>query len=965
MAGETLLVKILIVVAVMALAGMSLAAGVTETLQQGMKGYSGCITRTIVAGRPAKIEEKGILPLRGSKHGFHVRFEMPANLAGKTLARARLELFLPAARKPNAFTELFCHEVTAEGETLKLDEQTDFDNGRRPGAVDSVELFAPPHEGWQHYPWLPLGVPKGGKWIAFNITPLAEKWLKNPSANRGVVIVPTDCPKEKFPSTWEIDIPSAAGRVPARRPRLTLELAPLKNDVLVGMTNGMVQILDRSTRFAYRGGYETSHKMSMAANELEGFQVVVYPMLADLKKVRFTWTDLKGAGGRKIPAEDVECFIEDWYKLRQTRDVDEIMFAGKRYEVPDPLLPAKPVTVRRHMHTPFYFRVRTRPETPAGSYRGTITLQAEKAKPTKLPLEVKVWPFAIPRKWNFHTVGQFIQGTCQKFHGADWGEKLRKKYYDFLIENRFAPTEQYSRILSPRQDLGGCLKRGVNTVYLSGNFNGTEDEMVQLSSAYEQVKKLGALDHALVYVGDETNKWDEMHRRADIVHARLPGAMVMIGGSVPRKELIGYVDIYDPIIGPSKTYGIEEKAADIVRQSQQRGEEFYWYVCVGPKYPYPNVMLEYPPVMGRVLFWMTWKYGVTGFEYYCYNIWHDWNFNADPAKRYPQVKWVADGWQKKTNISNGDGMLFYPGPISSLRFEAVRDGVEEWEAHQVLRDCVEAVRRRKHPSKYRALIAKAEKLLAVKDNIVASFRQYTTDPDELLAAREEVAELLGRFVPIVQDTEKWDAGAMRLHRAAEVRVAAQTALRRKMLRQRHLKACAATKVEPLAQAKWDALWPKRVLFSQDFEGPSRPEADWEGTIVSDNTPKGSKRALAGKTGNKYFARRIRVGMYYDNARAATTTWVKFKYFINKPLPVGVFVFDMTQSDNWAYTIDSPTVGKWTEVTLNVTELFRKKAGGRAKIRGGDAIDDVFVHAGKPGDKELRLLVDDVQLIGLD
>jgi hypothetical protein len=59
------------------------------------------------------------------------------------------------------------------------------------------------------------------------------------------------------------------------------------------------------------------------------------------------------------------------------------------------------------------------------------------------------------------------------------------------------------------------------------------------------------------------------------------------------------------------------------------------------------------------------------------------------------------------------------------------------------------------------------------------------------------------------------------------------------------------------------------------------------------------------------------------------------------------------------------VGKWTEVTLDVTRDFRKKGGGRAKIKAGDALDDVFVFAGKPGDKELKLIVDDVKLVGLD
>ena len=945
------------VVSAMMLVSAAAIGAETLILQQGADGYAGCTAKVILGAAQAQ-PDKSAFPLRGSKNQLVLRFDLPAKLAGKQLARARLGLFLPAAAKPNFFTELFCHELISDDGAI--DEKTDYDNGRRPGAVDSVELYAPPHAGWQHFPWLPLGVPEGGMWIEFNVTPLVAKWLADPKSNRGVRLMPADCPDKKNPSTWEIDVPLPEYQAkPELRPRLMLEFAPLEKPCLVGMTNGMVQVLDRSTRFGYRGRYETEYKLSMAANELEGFQVVVYPVLSDLKNVRFTWSDLKSPDGKTIPAADVEYFVEDWYKLRASRETDQVMYAGKLYEVPDPLLPAKPVTIRRHMHTPFYFRVRTRPDTPAGVYQGTITLAADGSGPTELKLEVKVWAYAIPEKWNFHTMGQFIQGTCEKFHGSDWGPALRKKYDDFLMENRFSPTEQYAKGLSPQPDLGDLLKRGLNTVYLSGNFTGTDAELAQLKADCEKVRQLGALDYALVYIGDETDKWDQMQRLADLVHAHLPGAMVMIGGSKPRPELIGYVDVYDPLISSaSKVYGFTEQDVSEIKASQQRGEEFYWYVCVAPSYPYPNVMLEYPPAMGRVLFWMTWKYGVTGFEYYCYNIWNDRNFNADPAKRYPNAKWNADGFERG-KVTNGDGMIFYPGPITCLRMEAMRDGIEEWESHQLLRDCAEGLRNRKNPQKHKGLLTQAEKLLAVKDEIVSSFTQYTTDPEQLLAAREELGGLLAKAVSMVQNTEKWDTGAMRLARSAEVRVAKQTALRRKMLRDRHLAACEKLKVQPLAQEAWDALWPKRMLFRQDFSGPAGQEYDWDGDVVQDNVPPGSKHALLGHTKDKAFARRIRVGMYFDNARATTHTWVKFQYFINKPVPIGVFVFDMNKQDNFRFSIHEPVVGKWTEAVIKVAS-----PGGRG-IQPGDSLDDVFIHAGKGGDTELKLYAANVELIGLD
>ena len=42
---------------------------------------------------------------------------------------------------------------------------------------------------------------------------------------------------------------------------MVLEFAPPAKPYLVGMTDGMVQVLDRSTRFGYRGGYATEYGM--------------------------------------------------------------------------------------------------------------------------------------------------------------------------------------------------------------------------------------------------------------------------------------------------------------------------------------------------------------------------------------------------------------------------------------------------------------------------------------------------------------------------------------------------------------------------------------------------------------------------------------------------------------------------------------------------------------------------------
>jgi hypothetical protein len=252
-------------------------------------------------------------------------------------------------------------------------------------------------------------------------------------------------------------------------------------------------------------------------------------------------------------------------------------------------------------------------------------------------------------------------------------------------------------------------------------------------------------------------------------------------------------------------------------------------------------------------------------------------------------------------------------------------------------------------------------MIAVNDSIAAGQTEITRNPKEIRRYRRRLGDLIVEALESVNHLEKWNAGAMNLARAAEVRRAKETRTLRNMLRLKHLAACQELGVDPLTDNEWLALWPTRRLFFQDFE----TDADWDGSIETQNTPEGTGRCLAGEFSGKYYARRTRVGIYYNHARAATNTWVKFKYYVNRPGRLTVMVFDLTQKDNYHYRIDRPVVGQWTEVALNVTEDFKRNDGSDAKVDAGDAIDDIFILGGARDDKGMQLFVDDVELIGQD
>jgi hypothetical protein len=173
------------------------------------------------------------------------------------------------------------------------------------------------------------------------------------------------------------------------------------------------------------------------------------------------------------------------------------------------------------------------------------------------------------------------------------------------------------------------------------------------------------------------------------------------------------------------------------------GKEVWLYVS-GPSPPYPTLAIDYPAMAYRVLPWMCWKFRVSGLLYWCVNYWTT-NPYLDP---------MNTPWGQ-----NGNGALYYPGPdgpVSSIRLEVLRDGMEDYEylalldalVRRVKADAVLAAR----PSVRDALGA-AERLLAVDERLVESMRTYSKDPNLLDQQRRAIAEAIEALGEIVAGTD--------------------------------------------------------------------------------------------------------------------------------------------------------------------------------------------------------------------
>ncbi len=179
------------------------------------------------------------------------------------------------------------------------------------------------------------------------------------------------------------------------------------------------------------------------------------------------------------------------------------------------------------------------------------------------------------------------------------------------------------------------------------------------------------------------------------------------------KDLIGAIDVWVP--------QLNYLHADYAhyQERQKAGEEVWFYTCVYPQGEYANRFLEQPLIKTRLLHWINFRYGATGYLHWGYNQWT----SDDPFTHTTRPHGGPP------YLPAGDAWIVYPGengPLDSIRFEAMRDGIADYELL-----CQRAEKDR--PA--------AQELAA---RLVLDFDRYNTDIQAFRAARRALLKALSR-----------------------------------------------------------------------------------------------------------------------------------------------------------------------------------------------------------------------------
>ncbi|MCL6519991.1 MAG: DUF4091 domain-containing protein [Armatimonadetes bacterium] len=497
-------------------------------------------------------------------------------------------------------------------------------------------------------------------------------------------------------------------------------------------------------------------KIDAVRNEYESAQLVVTP---DRNIENLTVKVSQFTGPSKV-APRVEAHFVGYVHIEKgtPETPPEYLITQAPSDIPDVLLEAKSVSVKASQNQPIWFTIYVPKNAEPGIYRGEITIEADSTK-VNTPLEVKVYPATLPDERTLYLTNWFSHSNIAKFHGLEmWSEpywKMLEAYARCMAEHR------QNVVITPIMDLIAVhydssgnrtldfsrfdrwvelfKKAGVIGTIEGGHLGGrseweakdfdahwpriynpdgsikpnpkiktTSEEEQQFLSWFmpalqKHLEEKGWIGIYIQHLADEPIPANAESYKKLSSWVREFAPKLRIIDACTANEIAGAIDIWVPL--PQHF----ESHVKFFRERQALGEEVWFYTCLTPKGKYMNRLLDFHLIRTRLLHWLNFKYGLTGYLHWGFNYW----------RGDPYTDWQSD-W-----LPPGDSHIVYPGKrgsMSSIRLEALRDGVEDFELLKLLE--------KKHPRKARQIC----------NSVVRTMTDYTLDPSEFREARRRLIE---------------------------------------------------------------------------------------------------------------------------------------------------------------------------------------------------------------------------------
>jgi hypothetical protein len=531
-------------------------------------------------------------------------------------------------------------------------------------------------------------------------------------------------------------------------------------------------------------GVAKNASISTARNDHEALQIVVRPKKA-LQQLTATAGELTGPGGACIPAKNIQVLRAYYHQVQIPSDR-----LSPRGWWPDALPPLdKPVDLAAEKNQPLWFLVNVPQDAQPGDYTGKVTLKAEGWNAV-VPIKLHVWNFTLPEQNHIETA--FGLGMSDKLHHLTTEADKRQvwdMYMQCFADHRLSPydpvpfdpfkvkfvmdadparaeidfsafdkamtraIEKYhiNTFRLPVEGVGGSLGSfGKDTPQYQAAFS---SQMKQLESHFREKDWLKI---PYVYWTDEPlpKNYPDVQAGMERLKKDSPDIQTMITTNWADETLHGPIDIWCP-----DSFNYKPEAA---QKRMAAGARYWWYLCTLPRAPYVTLFIDHPATEMRVWVWQTWQRDIRGLL-----VWHTtyWSPRGDVEQNpYEDPMGYVSGAKpdEKKYWGNGDGRLLYPPlaamapgasenkapilepPVSCIRLEMLREGIEDYEFLWQLRDLIE----KKKASLTAEQVKHYEALLQVPDEITSSMTSFTTDAKPIYARRAAIAEAIEQLQKI-------------------------------------------------------------------------------------------------------------------------------------------------------------------------------------------------------------------------
>ena len=503
----------------------------------------------------------------------------------------------------------------------------------------------------------------------------------------------------------------------------------------VGVADSMAQIRPRDGFDASLVRPAVSASVRLARGEHEALQVVVHPTEGDVAHVAVA---CEGA----LDGLTVKCSPMGYVKTVAQPTNARGCRVGARHGArpagigwwPDPILSyTNGCAIAAGDVQSFWIDVFAPTNAAAGTRRLALAVGG-----VRVPFTVKVEDFALPAVSPLPVLVTFnprARAEAQvssadpeapmnawKRHRDEWGDFLADHYV--MMDNLYTRALPYADQLLRMRDQGrlGAFTLGYwNPLYgAAADWRGKH--LPHFRKAYEFCKAEGILAQAWLYGADEVpvRGLPGVDRAAAALRREFPGIGVMttaldhsFGGVVSN------VTAFCPLLPKYEEFPAEVAAA------RAAGRQVWWYFCVEPRAPHPNMFVECPPIEARLIMGaMTAKYRPDGCLYYEIAYWN----SRRPISGGPFTDWNPATVPR----FHGDGSWVCCGPdgtpLSTQRFENFRDGLDDFAYVKMLE-------------------SRTGKRADVPGSVVRTLVDFTDSPEDVRAWRAAIADAIAGLRP--------------------------------------------------------------------------------------------------------------------------------------------------------------------------------------------------------------------------